>query len=316
MKSVRSLVPGKRSMVELRLLNYGHDVLPSFRFHATASPAGRVCALRRRAARIAPTWRDSRSALPGYPEVWRPSSSASQKAKSGPCESATGRALLLQFRERVRKRLSHRSKGCLLTSRCHRGILDHFRFRWPSHGDVRCGVIPRGLLRNVGLCFFGHCFGWRRFVDPTTSILFPSFGKLAVNDCSRRLIQSLPKAFVPESRLSQHGIAPPFIAGDPPVDRVDLGGTSHVSLREDSGGAVAFGCQSLIDLHAGFRICFPQREVIIGLKNAILSGLELPRESRCLYELCDNLLLVIFDDISLDDPLAPDVPGQVCVVLR
>jgi hypothetical protein len=31
--------------------------------------------------------------------------------------------------------------------------------------------MPPGPFWNVDRCFFGHCFGWLRFVDPTASVI-------------------------------------------------------------------------------------------------------------------------------------------------
>ena len=51
----------------------------------------------------------------------------------------------------------------------------------------------------------------------------------------------MSKAFVPESCLSQNGIAPPFIAGDPSVDQVDLGAEPGIRLAQPPQGYLAPG---------------------------------------------------------------------------
>src|ERR1700730_16261872 len=74
--------------------------------------------------------------------------------------------------------------------------------------------------------------------------------------------------------------------------------------------------QRRLDLQASLRICFPCREVGIGMKDSMNRSIELAWEGQRLDELRDDLLLIVLDDFSLDIPFAPDLPRQVRDVLR
>src|ERR1700730_3818736 len=94
-----------------------------------------------------------------------------------------------------------------------------------------------------------------------------------------------------------------------------MSSASHVSPYKDGGSAVALRFQSCIDLHTSMRIGCPLRDGVTGFENAIDRTLQLPRGGKCLDELRDNFLLIMFDHIGLDGLLAPHLPRPVRDVL-